>query len=254
MTATRRTQLARLGAWISLAMLAVIVVIFVARTESGIRRIGMLLAPAEAERTSKAPQLANRSTGQEADQRRLAEAVRNLTADRDRLAARLTVLERNLDEVTGSIPPKAAAQQSPPVPVPSVAASPLSAPAPPAPASQPASINQARVAAGHLATGTSAADSIATKTEFGVDIGGNASIDGLRSLWSTLKASQPTLFDGLRPVIAVREGQKPGVIELRLIAGPLPNASIAARLCAALAAANQPCQPTVFDGQRLALQ
>jgi hypothetical protein len=62
------------------------------------------------------------------------------------------------------------------------------------------------------------------------------------------------LFDGLRPVIAVREPQKGGGIELRLIAGPLPNASIAARLCAALSAANQSCQPTVFDGQRLALQ
>src|SRR3954470_9936139 len=252
MTATRRTQLARLGAWISLATLAVIVVIFVARTESGIRRIAMLLAPAEAERISKAPQLVNRSTGQEAEQRRLAEAVRNLTADRDRLAARLTVLERNLDEVTGSIPPKAAAQQSPVTPT--VPPSPLPAPAPPVQAGQPASTSQARVAAGHLATGANAADSVATKTEFGVDIGGNASIDGLRSLWSSLKASQPALFDGLRPVIAVREGQKPGAIELRLIAGPLPNASIAARLCAALAAANQPCQPTVFDGQRLALQ
>ena len=119
---------------------------------------------------------------------------------------------------------------------------------------QPAATNQARVAAGHFTTGTSAADSVATKTEFGVDVGGNASIDGLRSLWSALKSGQPALFDGLRPVIAVREGQKPGAIELRLIAGPLPNASIAARLCAALGGANQPCQPTVFDGQRLALQ
>jgi len=41
---------------------------------------------------------------------------------------------------------------------------------------------------------------------------------------------------------------------LRLVAGPLPNASIAARLCATLGAVSQPCQPTVFDGQRLALQ
>src|SRR4051812_49309917 len=164
MTATRRTQLARLGAWISLATLAVIVVIFVARTENGIRRIAMLLAPAGAERTSKAPQLANRSTEQETEQRRLAEAVRNLTADRDRLAARLTVLERNLDEVTGSIPPKPAAQQSSPGPIPSVAASPLPPPAASTvQASQPASTTQARVAAGHLATGANAADSVATK-------------------------------------------------------------------------------------------
>jgi len=55
-------------------------------------------------------------------------------------------------------------------------------------------------------------------------------------------------------VIAIREGAKPGSMELRLVAGPLANASIAARLCAALAAAGQSCQPTVFDGQRLALQ
>jgi hypothetical protein len=251
MTAARRTQLARLGVWISLATLAVIVVVMVARTESGIRRIATLLTPVEAARTSKAPQLAN----QEAEQRRLAEAVRILTADRDRLTARLTVIERNLDEVTGSIPPAAVAAKPPQPVAPSVAVSPPPAAAsPPIQASQPAQTSQARVAAGHLATGTNAADSVATKTDFGVDVGGNASIEGLRSLWSTLKAGQPALFDGLRPVIAVREGQKPGTVELRLIAGPLPNASIAARLCAALSAAGQSCQPAVFDGQRLALQ
>ena len=255
MTALRRTQLARLGAWISLATLAVIVVFFVARTESGIRRIATLLAPAEAARSSKAPQLAGRPTDQEAEQRRLAEAVRALAADRDRLVARLTVLERNLDEVTGSIPPAAAASRLPQVPVPSVAATPLPAPAPPsAQASPPAPNNQSRVAAGHLATGAGPADSVATRTEFGIDIGGNASIEGLRSLWSALKSGQPALLDGLRPLIAVREGQKPGALELRLVAGPLPNASIAARLCAALGSAGQACQPTVFEGQRLALQ
>ena len=97
-------------------------------------------------------------------------------------------------------------------------------------------------------------NSVATRTEFGIDLGGNASIEGVRSLWSTLKSGQPALLDGLRPVIAVREGQKPGALELRLIAGPLPNASIAARLCAALSSAGQACQPVVFDGQRLALQ
>jgi hypothetical protein len=254
MTAVRRTQLARLGAWITVATLAVILVVFMARTESGIRRIATLLTPADAARTSKAPQLASRPSDHEAEQRRLGEVVRALTADRDRLAARLTVIERNLDEVTGSIPAAAAAARSPPAPVPTVTASPLPALAPPPQTSPPVPNNQARVAAGHLATGTSAADSVATKTEFGVDVGGNASIDGLRALWSSLKSSQPALFDGLRPVIAVREGQKAGAIELRLIAGPLPNASIAARLCAALSAANQACQPTVFDGQRLALQ
>ena len=111
------------------------------------------------------------------------------------------------------------------------------------------------MAAGHLATGTPlAAESVATKTEFGVDLGGHASIDGLKTLWSNLKASQSAMLEGLRPVMAIREGGKPGSVELRLIAGPLANASIAARLCAALAAAGQTCQPAVFDGQKLALQ
>ena len=127
-------------------------------------------------------------------------------------------------------------------------------PCPSSPPPQATTASQSRVAAGHLATGTpGAAESVATKTDFGIDVGGNASIEGLRTLWTTLKTAQPALFEGLRPVIAVREG-KAGAVELRLVAGPLPNASIAAKLCAALGAVSQPCQPTVFDGQRLALQ
>ncbi len=252
MTALRRRQLTRLGVWIAVATVAVMTAVLSARTETGIRRIATLITPApEPVRAVKAPQLANRQSDQEAEQRRLAEAIRALAADRDRLLARLATLERNLDDVTGSIPPpnttpKAAVPSTP------VVVAPL--PAPHTPQASTGASNQARVAAGHLATGTlGAAESVATRTDFGVDIGGNASIEGLRALWTTLKTSQPALFEGLRPVIAVREG-KPGTIELRLVAGPLPNASIAARLCAALSAAGQTCQPTVFDGQRLALQ
>jgi hypothetical protein len=251
MTAVRRRQLTRLGAWIALATVAVLTVVLMARTETGIRRIATLLAPAS-EHTAKAPQVANRQSDAEAEQRRLNEAVRALAADRDRLTARITTLERSLEDVTGSIAsanigPKAAA---PSVPV-------VAAPLPTVPAAPPANAgasNPGRVAAGHLATGAPGpAESVATKTEFGVDVGGNASIEGLRTLWTTLKTAQPALFDGLRPLIAVREG-KSGSVELRLVAGPLPNASIAARLCAALGAVGQPCQPAVFDGQRLALQ
>jgi len=223
--------------------------VLTARTETGIRRIATLLWPAEPVRAARAPQLANRQFDQEAEQRRLSEAVRALTADRDRLAARINTLERNLD-VTGSIPPANATLNTalPAVPV-------LAAPLPP-PTPQPASgaSSQTRVAAGHLATGMPGpAESVATKTDFGIDVGGNASIEGLRTLWTTLKAGQPALFEGLRPVITVREG-KSGSVELRLVAGPLPNASSAARLCATLGAAGQACHPAVFDGQRLALQ
>jgi hypothetical protein len=252
MTAVRRTQLIRLGVWISLATLAALTVVLTARTEIGVRRIASLLTPAEQARGAKV-QVATRPSDQEAEQRRLSEAVRVLAADRDRLQARLNTLERSLEDVTGSIPPASANPKPSAAPTQSVTAAPL--PAISTTAQPSAGNNQARVTAGHLATGSpSASESVATKNEIGVDVGGNASIEGLRSLWATLKASQPAMFEGLRPVIAVREGQKPGTIELRLVAGPLPNASIAARLCAALSAANQACQPTVFDGQRLALQ
>ena len=168
---------------------------------------------------SRQCQLANRDRE---EQRRVADAVRSLTADRDRLAARVAALERNLDEVTGSIPPSTQAARSVPGgagnPTASISA-PATIPAAPSPSASQAdgaSGNQSRVAAGHLAAGNpSATESVATKTEFGVDIGSNASVDGLRTLWSALKAAQPALFEGLRPVIAVREGQKTGALELQ---------------------------------------
>ena len=62
----------------------------------------------------------------------------------------------------------------------------------------------------------------------------------------------PGLIDGLRPVVSIRDGARPGEVELRLVAGPLPNAGLAARLCNSLAALGLVCQPALFDGQRLA--
>ena len=262
MTALRRTQLIRFGVWSGLAIVAVLIALVAARTESGVRRIATLISPEPpaAARSAKELQLANRAADQEAEQRRLSEAIRILAADRDRLLARLSTIERNLDDVTGSIGQSSARAPSAPASLPAIGAAQgtaqgaAQATAQPPPAS-PTLPGQSRVAAGHLATGNPAAfESVATKTEFGVDLGGNTSIEGMRALWTKLKASQPGLLEGLRPVISLREGQKGGSPELRLVAGPLANASIAARLCAALATAGQACQPAVFDGQRLALQ
>src|SRR5688500_13231064 len=105
MTAVRRTQLVRLGVWIALATAAVMTAVLTARTETGIRRIATLMAPAPPEtgRSAKAPttQIAVRQAEQEAEQRRLSETVRTLAADRDRLLARLGTLERNVEDMTG---------------------------------------------------------------------------------------------------------------------------------------------------------
>jgi hypothetical protein len=245
---------------------------------------------------------------------RLAETVRRLTTDRDKVLARLDTLERNID-VTGSIhegatvrdatatrpvapPSPAATSSSKPEPtsaastsqvasLPSAqAASPtedtpgqrpgaiapfpttlLAPPSPPtsttpvgaapqpAPTPQTAPTPVAAEPAKPIATVNPAADSVATRTEFGVDLGGDRTVDALRALWTSLRAGRhASLFTGLRPLVAIREVGKSGAVELRLVVGPVANAGAAARLCGTLAAQGLACQPTVFDGQRLALR
>ncbi len=259
MTAVRKAYLMRLGAWTSLATIAVLIAVGSAYTETGVRRIAGLFqteAVADPARGVRGPNaVATRQFDPELEARRLNEQVRILAADRDRLLARVSVLERNLDDVTGSIPANA--------PPPSASAPTAARPAPvvpqaaatpqPLPQTPTAALPAVRVGPPATVTPAGPAQSVATKTDFGIDVGGNTSVEGLRALWTNLKSTQPALFDGLRPVIAIRDGGSAG-IELRLVAGPVANAAAAARLCAALSSAGQTCQPAIFDGQRLALQ
>jgi hypothetical protein len=106
-------QLWRLGAWGGAAAVALVAVAFVSRTQVGEQRIQLALANAsESGRAGVVAALPPRSQAStpasDAETQRLAEAVRKLTADRDRLMARIASLERNIDDMTGSI--KAAAQ------------------------------------------------------------------------------------------------------------------------------------------------
>jgi hypothetical protein len=96
--------------------------------------------------------------------------------------------------------------------------------------------------------------STVVKTEFGLDLGTAASTEALRAAWTAALRRHGTLLQGLRAVVQTRERGRAGGVELRLIAGPIANASTAARLCAALTAAGAVCAPSVFDGQRLAIR
>ncbi len=109
-------------------------------------------------------------------------------------------------------------------------------------------------AAAPIQSAISSTDSIATRTEFAIDLGGEATMDGLRALWENVRGNHGATLQSLRPLVSVREGAKPGTVELRLVAGPLANAGAAAKVCAGLQARGVPCQTTVFDGQRLALR
>lgn len=256
----------RLGLWGGTSLLSVILAMAAAYSETGSRRLASTGAAPTAAETARPPatHAASRHFDAELEARRLSEAVRLLAADRDRLLARISALERNLDDVTGSVPNgspggrvgNAAGAPPPATAVPSAPAT-AEAPHPPASGSSPAA-NPGPAAAPGAGRSAAAPDpaatgSVATKTEFGIDLGGAQTIDGLRTLWASVKSTHEPLLEGLRPVIAIRDGTKPGTVELRLVAGPLTNAGIAARLCAALSTAGVACQPAVFDGQRLAL-
>jgi hypothetical protein len=274
---TGGSAVVRFFVWAGLAAIAVGSVALAAQTQTGAERLArlaghrMAVASPIQPKAAAPPALAARPA-EDIEQRRLAESIRVLAADRDRLLARLEALERNLD-LTGSIPREsAAAAPSPPptadAPLPSnwslvpstmpqgagvPAAAVSGANAPTAGAGGAGTRHDARAATG-LVADEPAVESVATETEFAIDIGGDSTFEGLRALWSSLKSRHAALFNGLRPVVAVREGAKPGALELRLVIGPLSNAGTAARLCATLTASGLPCQPTVFDGQRFALR
>jgi hypothetical protein len=277
--------------------------------------------------------LTTRQTEPDKATRQLSEAVSGLTADRDRLVARIALLERNLEDVTGSIKQQAvaapasatvAAQTSvhtpTTTPVPAAAAVQALGPAPasglasaprPLPAATPAptattpAATPGSTTAGsptplaprsqtqaEKATQTAAAPSptappgaIAASppapaappaaalpptpptrvanlpeaadpegksriVDFGLDVGGATTFDGLRALWNSVRNNTADLFDDLHPMVAVRENKSRGV-DLRLVVGPIGSSEAATQMCATLLAARRFCQMTIFEGQPL---
>jgi hypothetical protein len=261
--------------WGAAALAAVAMTVAAASTEFGSHRLSQVLWLAP---EPSPPRMTLRQAPFEpdADMKRVSEAIRLLAADRDRLQARVSTLEHIVEDATGAIPVAVGAHPNDPNSLASPStvmayasgsidtsvASPANSPpiasrTPLVPISDLSRFG-APTGANHDGAGvseeTGPVGSVATKTEFGVDLGSAPSMAGLRGLWQSLKDAHEPLFDGLRPVMALREGTRPGTIELRLVAGPLANAGAAARLCANLSAAGLGCQATVFDGQRLALK
>jgi hypothetical protein len=212
----------------------------------------------------------------DATTRRLIEAVRTLTADREELLARIASLERNLADVTGSIKrvadaatqhpqpqvkptssaagaPAADAPASPPeTPAAPSAAAPNVAASPPA-SQPPSTIQAAAVAASASSDRDAAASSNTVTAELGVDVGGAHNLESLRTLWASTKRSNVALPEEIYPLVLLQENNKAPGVELRLIVGPLGSGEGAARLCSALQAEHRYCQPVAFEGQRLSL-
>lgn len=274
-----------LTSWATAAAVSLTLAGLATVSSSGTQRMATLTANDEPQRDTIA-QIIPRLTDVESERRRLNEAIRLLAADRDRLLARVASVERNLDDMTGSIqrqgaaagpmpqnsslqPATRAAASAPDLPAPAPAMSAVpAAPEPPgwladAPKPWPslssgfemAPVPQAptRMAAAPAASAAAeppAATLPATRTEFGVDIGSGSNLNEVRALWNAAKAEHPRLLGGLRPIVAVRE-DKTGATDMRLIVGPLANAGAAARLCASLGAADVMCSTRPFVGDNL---
>jgi hypothetical protein len=100
-----------------------------------------------------------------------------------------------------------------------------------------------------------AAQQAVQRTEFGVDVGGANSLNGLRALWRGLLKSKSTAsLATLRPIIVVKESNTGLGMQLRLVAGPLSDAATAAKICAAMIESQRACETAVFDGQRLSMK
>lgn len=220
----------------------------------------------------------------------LAQTVRDLTADRDRIKAKLASLEQNLGDITGTIKKQneqadrfagqfaaqlaaqtaahTAALAAPSLPpavstpqtaaaIPSPAAS-STATAPDAPittASTPPVIEASPPIEGPIPLPPMRTAALEENTgavrELGIDVGGAASLNALHAQWAALKANVGPDIVGLTPSFAV-QSRPAGGNDYRLVLGPLPSTTTALRLCAKLIAARVNCRAGTFSVQRLA--
>lgn len=266
--------LLRLAGWGVAATAAVLFAVVAANSTSGRDRLSIAFAGINGTRAAEAAkaeaaqgaQLA-RLAATEGDTRRLIEIVRSLAGDRERLLTRLSAIERSLEDVTGSIQKQAAATPPPPPqppakppaaapePPPKMAATPPQTVAPAEPAAGPPPPESPnKVASVPPAAGVPELEAIQPRPVAGVDVGGAKDFDGLRTLWNALTTNHLSLFEGLHPIVAVRENSKSRTAELRLVAGPLTDVESASRICTTLAAAKRYCRLVTFEGQPLALQ
>ncbi len=295
----------RLAAWASTAAMALFVAVIATRSDVGSDRVSGALAslhlasppshagPVPAQLASQAAP-SSRGSDLDATTRQLTQAVRALTEDRDRLAARVAMLEHNVDDLTGSISRQTAAKQAAPAgsagsqaaqagqigqanqgpppsqsnqanqtnqasaPWPSEPAPALTAPDTVVAAVTPVLAPPAGMAAAlppsPLTPDPAAASPAAATAAFGVDLGGGRSAIALRTRWAGIHAAHPQLFEGLEPVAAVRPATKTRPAELRLIVGPVTTPEAAAQLCASLAPFRVFCRPAQFGGDHLALR
>jgi hypothetical protein len=261
----------RLLGWAGGATLALGALALTLQTETGSDRLQSAFASVPPMQTAAKAELPPPAPApdKDAETKRLEALVLALAADRERQSARIASLERNLEDMTGSIKQQVAiaakAAMPPPAPPP-VPAAPVIMPLAMAPMSQPTSTtswpgNNAQAEAPPAevvplpperviaALSVSEAVEPPRKPEIGIDLGGAANLDVLNARWAAVKANYGPMLAGLYPRAAERRRQTG--LDYRLIAGPLPTNAAAVQLCAKFIAARITCRAVKFDGERM---
>jgi hypothetical protein len=236
--------LRRAAFWATGAAAALLIAILSSRSDVGTQRLAGMLS------VSPTPVTSRRSDAQPETQR-LADALRGLAADNEQLKYRLASIEHNMGDVTGAVSKQieaaAAAQRAEDGPTVAATAS-VSATMTPFAASPPPMVAPPAT----ILARTDGTAPALSQIAYGIDIGSGLSIQDLRTRWTAIRAAHPQLFVGLEPIVSVKEAPHGNRLELRLVVGPLAEAGDAAQLCASLTPFGLFCQPTMFDGQRLA--
>jgi hypothetical protein len=246
----------RMALWGVAAAGALALVAFAATSQIGRNRMAHVAGEVKAVTQASAPKRPREFDAREGQ--KLAEAIKTLSADYSRVSARVASLERSIDNMSGIVARAEKSQPRPRGPAPQVPTVDEALPIAAAAELVTSSINSVPIPlpAPSPPTGQrqDRPSSQTAKVEFGLDIGGARSLDGLRTLWGAALQRHSAQLDGLQPIIHLRERPRSAGPELRLVAGPIQNAAAAAKLCGLISAAGGICQPALFDGQRLALR
>jgi len=255
--------------WGGATALALIVFAVASQTKTATERLRQIFALNE---PSAVAELPPRIAQLEVQTQFLTEQLRALATDRDRLTGRIALLESSLDDMTGVIKKQKAATDvltaktaaltaNAPAAPPALPANRFvpSAPNPP-PAATSAGAGQTDLPTGSIdpvplpptraATPANESEpSAPAPIEFGLDLGGAPTVDGVRQRWTTVKATFGPVLSGMYPLAA--RDHRAGSTGYRLVVGPLPNTAAATGLCAHFTAARTACRSVKFDGEQI---
>ncbi len=238
------------------------VAVFSSQDDSAAKKVSALLSSLSGQ---PAPPPA-RQFDPEAAARQLAQGVRTLADDRDRLAARMNTLERDMRDMGGTTKQQIEIAKTEAIKI-AKQAPPWPDSAPPVPMTladvavmvktvspPPSEAAEATPAATSRAETATPETTASVGQPYGVDLGTGPTMKSLNHRWASLRAAHPQLFDGVQPVVSIKQNPRTGRNELHLVVGPYANAETASQFCDFVIPFRLNCQPTMFDGSRLAAQ